>query len=1347
MHAVICERRMIKKSEPDGESGEKEEEGGGGEKTKKRSETPTKAKVVKWQYDADALHKLRYSPGTKKRPLCLAEEYCDDNGIWDPEKWHAALSGKRSRGPSPLTLQEGGRDRKKFPGDVKDRLKDDKDGIILSPQRRSFGHGCSVTTPLNTSLPAHLGANFSERGEGKEAVARSVPARRIGSGRIITRNRSLDQEESETRERREAGRYEDRGNQRVYSRRGSYGNADRSWRTPKQEEPEWFTEGPESQSDTIVLRGFSSKLLEDSDSDAETKEAGGPSVQNRNGSMETASSSSPDLSRERPETMPDARPNTPGKEFDINDFFKFADQIPMPMVASPEETERSGKSRFSHLFTSTVSRSRSNSNSRSNSRKSSLHEDELDFLNELTGRSSPALMSPASVFTPIKPTGDHALHHPHHQRPHHQPEVSGQTQQSLLHLLQSGQALPMQQGHSAPPGPVKSLAEIEAGLKQASLTPKQDRGRSTPPAVPLARQAGPPISGAGGGGGGVGDLFAMMGGQNKEDRTAFNRLVSSMRASGNLPAAKMPPPVEGRSLSPIEVQLLRQRLTPSPQPPAQQLYGPGQPSPHHSIRSTRDPAVAAAAANMAAMMAESQHQQQQQHGMMMGNQGRRPPAQGVPPTLLVPDIVNRIPSPIDQEVMATLMAQGTPSSQDRQPHLLKPTPTNQQEVMNALLQQASANPTLAAALRTPAGVAPQAGISPVGRVPSPAIPQDLLHQALLQQQQHTPRTPSPIAFGQQSPLPGGRSPIPFGLPGATSPLLPNARSPVIPASPTTTPIRPRVPSPQELAKHTQNILQQALIKRQLELQKEKFIARESARSKSPVPSIQGPGTLAGQMPASSAGQTPSPSAMSPQVQTKSMPKINATAFTPTSVIRKWHETRAEAKMASSAEAKKESDLKDADWKATDNLSGSPKHTPVRDKQAPSIQTPTVTLTTATPPRSSASSEPGVGGDSTGVDGSTSKQDGGLSPMHKARELQGGEPGEHHRTPPRPPMLQEENQITIQKQQQPQRMQEQQPTASHSSPSRHPAKHVEHQQQHQANQQQPGSDHSFAVDGRSRGPPRQPTRPSSHSPIPPGVGGHRGVSPRPPFGPGGLPPRMNPNMMGSPAAAQAQAQAQAAALAQATLLRGALFQQASGMPPPMRGGAPFPPMQQQAQTLPNMPPPMASMQMLLSQMNALPGANPMAALVAAGMQQKQQQQQQQPSQHRPPHANQQQFNQQDMFKHMPEMSVPQHQSHHLQQQQHHQQQQHQQQSHRPQHHPQFVSPPQSHNHIDDSGIGMNGGGGGGGIGDARHSPVNQLAKWFGADVLSKPLPQMGPVLPQGQKVMSVEELERQQQVVG
>lgn len=41
--------------------------------------------------------------------------------------------------------------------DPKERLKEEKDGIVLSPQRRSFGTGCHVTTPSITrqvSCPA-----------------------------------------------------------------------------------------------------------------------------------------------------------------------------------------------------------------------------------------------------------------------------------------------------------------------------------------------------------------------------------------------------------------------------------------------------------------------------------------------------------------------------------------------------------------------------------------------------------------------------------------------------------------------------------------------------------------------------------------------------------------------------------------------------------------------------------------------------------------------------------------------------------------------------------------------------------------------------------------------------------------------------------------------------------------------------------------------------------------------------------------------------------------------------------------------------------------------------------------
>ena len=83
-----------------------------------------------------------------------------------------------------------------------------------------------------------------------------------------------------------------------------------------------------------------------------------------------------------------------------------------------------------------------------------------------------------------------------------------------------------------------------------------------------------------------------------------------------------------------------------------------------------------------------------------------------------------------------------------------------------------------------------------------------------------------------SPLPGGGiAPPTLGPAGlATSPLMGSSNSLAPPGPSPVNPLVPqRIPSPQELAKHTQGILQQALIRKQLEVQKEKFKAKEAAR--------------------------------------------------------------------------------------------------------------------------------------------------------------------------------------------------------------------------------------------------------------------------------------------------------------------------------------------------------------------------------------------------------------------------------------------------------------------------------------------------------------------------------------
>ncbi|KAL3195562.1 hypothetical protein MRX96_045613 [Rhipicephalus microplus] len=140
--------------------------------------------------------------------------------------------------------------------------------------------------------------------------------------------------------------------------------------------------------------------------------------------------------------------------------------------------------------------------------------------------------------------------------------------------------------------------------------------------------------------------------------------------------------------------------------------------------------------------------------------------------------------------------------------------------------------------------------------PLPGVPQD------------PRRVPSPLVFGQHpSPIPPVAGPTP-GAPLQSSNTL-QVHS---------TGLRPRVPSPQELAVHTQSILQTALLKKILEDQKQKENLRkqqEAQRTRSPT---------ATQGSAMNRGSSPS-KGLSPTMA----------AFTPTSVMRKMHMERQDPK--------------------------------------------------------------------------------------------------------------------------------------------------------------------------------------------------------------------------------------------------------------------------------------------------------------------------------------------------------------------------------------------------------------------------------------------------------------------
>ncbi|ESO97722.1 hypothetical protein LOTGIDRAFT_103815 [Lottia gigantea] len=170
----------------------------------------------------EKLHEIQESDGAKKRPEFLSTTYDNSEGIWDPEKWCKSLHPEGREG-SPNTLGEIrerkrpidlDRDllRRKVSADPKERLKEEQDGIVLSPQRRSFGTGCHVTQ--NSSL-IRQSSTTSDYNDDRERGDRRGE-RRIGSGRIqIDRDQGRDYRSSNSntggnRFDRDDDRHEDR---------------------------------------------------------------------------------------------------------------------------------------------------------------------------------------------------------------------------------------------------------------------------------------------------------------------------------------------------------------------------------------------------------------------------------------------------------------------------------------------------------------------------------------------------------------------------------------------------------------------------------------------------------------------------------------------------------------------------------------------------------------------------------------------------------------------------------------------------------------------------------------------------------------------------------------------------------------------------------------------------------------------------------------------------------------------------------------------------------------------------------------------------------------------------------
>ncbi|XP_073485369.1 eukaryotic translation initiation factor 4E transporter isoform X2 [Aquarana catesbeiana] len=445
------------------------------------------------RYSKEELLDIKELPHSRQRPSCLLDKY-DSDGIWDPEKWHASLypnSGRSSPVDSSRKDTEAERGSlKRRIADPRERVKEDDLDVVLSPQRRSFGGGCHVTAAVGSR---RSGSPLDNK---ENESLRLIGGRRIGSGRIIAA-RGFERDLREPRETREK-EYKDKRFRREYGdSKRVFGERKRN-DSYTEEEPEWFSGGPTSQSETIELTGFDERILEEDQKGRKRTRKRTSSVKEGiecNGGIleeEEVPIQRETADQEVPQEAVLPQP-APG-EFDFNEFFNLDKSVP-GLASMIEDVLGEGSmtaSRFSRWFSS---------NSYSGSRSSSLRSTPHEELERLAAHSGVAL----------------------------------------------------------------SVEQVEAGLK--GLKVEQENKIATPFMAEQLEEA----------------LTAMTGPrkiQKDGDMSAFNKLVSSMKASGTLPSQpKVNRTLDGHLMpssnvagqSPLQRNIL------------QELLGPPIPDPSSSV--------------------------------------------------------------------------------------------------------------------------------------------------------------------------------------------------------------------------------------------------------------------------------------------------------------------------------------------------------------------------------------------------------------------------------------------------------------------------------------------------------------------------------------------------------------------------------------------------------------------------------------------------------------------------------------------------------------------------------------------------------------------------------------------
>ncbi|KAG2471115.1 4ET factor, partial [Polypterus senegalus] len=419
--------------------------------------------------------------------------------------------------------------------DPRERVKEDEIDVVLSPQRRSFGGGCQVNVPL-ASITRRAVSPLENKENENSRVAGS---RRIGSGRIIA-SRVFEREmrtEKDVRDRESHPRerdYKDKRFRRDFGDKRIFGERRRN-DSYTEEEPEWFSGGPTSQSETIELTGFDDKILEEDKRrykrSRKRSEPAREAVECNGGLIEEAEveiSSDTAADQEVPNAV--ELPEPASGDFDFNEFFNLDKTVPglasMIEDVLGEGSIPAASSRFSQWF----SRTHSPSASRSSSLRSTPHEE----LERLAGLEHVQEHGLTNYFAPIH-SGEEKREKVDILEMLHKAKVD------LKPLLSSLTANKEKLKESSNSGVVLSLEEVEVGLKGLKVEVEQKVGTPF-----MAEQLEEVLTAAAG---------SRPAKTKDGDMSAFNKLVSSMKASGTLPSPPkvneiLRPQISARSSSP-----------------------------------------------------------------------------------------------------------------------------------------------------------------------------------------------------------------------------------------------------------------------------------------------------------------------------------------------------------------------------------------------------------------------------------------------------------------------------------------------------------------------------------------------------------------------------------------------------------------------------------------------------------------------------------------------------------------------------------------------------------------------------------------------------------------------------